>query len=72
LVLDLLREEVVEAPEPLVELPLPAAPLGSVFFLVLVFFEVVDASSEVACGDLAESAESAAGFFFFLAAVESL
>jgi hypothetical protein len=72
LVLDLLREEVAEAPELLVELPVAVASLESVFFLVLVFFELVEASSELACGDLAESAESAAGFFFFFAAVESL
>jgi hypothetical protein len=68
LVLDLLREEVVEAPEPLVELSVPAAP---VFLLDLVFFEVVEASPELVCVEFAASEESAAGFFFFLA-VESL
>jgi hypothetical protein len=72
LALDLLREEVAEAPEPLVELAAPAASFESVFFLVLVFLEVVDASSELACGDLAESADSATGFFFFFAGVEAL
>lgn len=68
LVLDLLREEVVEAPEPLVELSVPAAP---VFLLDLVFFEVLEASPELVCVEFAASEESAAGFFFFLA-VESL
>ena len=74
LVLDLLREEVAEAPEPLVVLPVPAASFESVFFLVLVFFEVVEVSPELACGGFADSVESAAGFFlfFFFAALESL
>jgi hypothetical protein len=72
-VLDLLREEVAEAPEPLVELPVPAASFESVFFLVLVFFEVVEVSPELACGAFVESVESAGVFFFFFfAAVESL
>lgn len=44
LVLDLLREEVVEAPEPLVELSVPAA---SVSLLDLVFFGVLEASPEL-------------------------
>jgi hypothetical protein len=45
-----------------------------VFFLVLVFFEVVEVSPELACGGFAESVESAAGFFFFFffVVVESL
>jgi len=72
LVLDLLREEVAEAPEPLAVLSVPAAWFESVFFLVLVFFEVVEVSPEFACGEFAESVESAAGFFFFLVVVESL
>ena len=74
LVLALLREEVAEAPEPLVELPVPAVSFESVFFLVLVFFEVLEVSPELACGSFAESVESAAVFmfFFFFAAVESL
>jgi len=73
LVLDLLREEVAEAPEPLAALSVPAASFESVFFLVLVFFEVVEASPELVCEVLAESVESTAGFFFFFfAAVESL
>jgi hypothetical protein len=72
LVLDLLREEVAEAPEPLVELSVPAAWFESVFLLVLDFFEVVEASPELACEELAESVESAAGFFFFFFVVESL
>jgi hypothetical protein len=42
--LDLLREEVVEAPEPLVELSVPAA---SVSLLDLVFFGVLEASPEL-------------------------
>jgi hypothetical protein len=71
LVLDLLREEAAEAPEPLVELPVPAASFESVFFLVLVFFEVVEVSPELACGAFVESVESV-GVFFFFAAVESL
>jgi len=72
LVGDLLREEVVEAPEPVVVLSVPAARFESLFFLVLVFFEVVDVSPELACGDFVESVESAAGFFFFFFAAESL
>ena len=73
LVLDLLREEVAEAPEPLAALSVPATSFESVFFLVLVFFEVVEVSPELACEDLVESVEPAAGFFFFFfAAVESL
>ena len=73
LVLDLLREEVAEVPEPLVELPVSAASFESVFFLVLVFFEVVEVSPELACGAFVESVESAGVFFsFFFAAVESL
>ncbi|HTC66556.1 MAG TPA: hypothetical protein VK685_05455 [Candidatus Acidoferrum sp.] len=72
LVLDLLREEASEAPELLVELSVPAASFESVFFLVLVFFEVVEVSPALAFGDFVESVESAAGFFFFFfAAVES-
>jgi len=72
LVLDLLREEVLDAPEPLaVSVPV-AAWFESVFFLVVAFFEVVEVSPELACVDFAESVESAAGFFFFFAAVESL
>jgi hypothetical protein len=73
LVLDLLREEVAEEPEALVELPVPAASFESVFFLVLVFFEVVEVSPELACGAFVESVESVGVFFFFFfAAVESL
>jgi hypothetical protein len=69
LVLDLL----VEAPELLAVLAVPAVWLESVFFLVLVFFEVVEVSPELACEDLVESVEPAAGVFFFVfAAVESL
>ncbi len=68
----LLREEVAEAPEPLVELAVPGASFESVFFLVVVFFEVVEVSPELSCEDFAESVESAAVFFFFFAAVESL
>jgi hypothetical protein len=71
-VLDLLREEVAEAPEALVDLSVPAAWSESVFFFVLVFFEVAEVSPEFACGELAESVESAAGFFFFFFVVESL
>jgi hypothetical protein len=72
LVLDLLREEVVDAPEPLaVSVPV-AAWFESVFFLVLAFFVEVEVSPELACVDFAESVESAAGFFFFFAAVPSL
>jgi len=70
--LDLLRKEASEAPELLVELSVPAASFESVFFLVLVFFEVVEVSPALASGDFVESVESAAGFFFFFfAAVES-
>jgi hypothetical protein len=72
LVLDLLREEVVEAPEPLVEVAVPAIWFESVFLLDLVFFGVAEASPELPCEELAESAESAAGFFFFFFAVESV
>src|ERR1700722_2967460 len=71
LVLDLLREAVVEAPEPL-EVSVPAAWFESVFLLDLVFFGVVEASPELACVEFAASEESAAGFFFFFFAVESL
>jgi hypothetical protein len=70
LVLDLPREEVVEAPA-LVELSVPAGWFESVFLLDLVFFGVVEASPELACGEFAASEESAAGFFFFFFAVES-
>ncbi|MDQ1407351.1 MAG: hypothetical protein QOG55_2980 [Acidobacteriaceae bacterium] len=49
LVLDLLREEVVEAPELVVELSVPAASFESIFFLDFVFFEVVEVSPELAC-----------------------
>jgi hypothetical protein len=69
LVLDLLREEVVEVPEPLAELSVPAV---SVFLLDLVFFEVVEASPELAWVEFAAPEESAAGFFFFFVVVESL
>ena len=72
LVLDLLREEVAETPEALVDLSVPAAWSESVFFFVLVFFEVAEVSPEFACGELAESVESAAGFFFVFFVVESL
>jgi hypothetical protein len=73
LVLDLLREEVPEAPELLVVLAVPAASFESLFFVVLVFFAVVEVSPELASDDFAASVESAAGFFFFfLVAVESL
>jgi len=44
LVLDLLREEVAEAPEPLVVVSVPAVSFESVFFVVLVFFAVVEVS----------------------------
>jgi hypothetical protein len=75
LVLDLLFEEVVEVPELLLVLSVPAAvSFESLFFLVVVFFEVVEVSPGLACGDFVESVESAAAgfFFFFFAAVESL
>lgn len=73
LVLDLLREAVPEVPDPLVERSVPAASLESAFFLVLVFFEVVEVSPELASEDFAVSVESTAGsFFFFFVAVESL
>ena len=73
LVLDLLREEVAEAPEPLVELAVSADWFESVFLLDLVFFGVVEASPELACVEFGASEESAAGFFFFFfAVVESL
>lgn len=52
----------------------PAALLDSVFFLVLVFFDVVDVWPEAAWGALV-SVDSVAGFFFFLvllATVDSL
>jgi hypothetical protein len=50
-----------------------AASFESLFFLVLVFFGVVEASPELVCEEFAESVESAAGFFFFFfATVESL
>jgi hypothetical protein len=57
---------------PVAELEVLPESFESVFFLVLVFFEVVEVSPELACGGFAESVESAAGFFFFFAAVESL
>jgi hypothetical protein len=69
LVLDSLREEVAEPPEPLVSVSVPAAWFESAFFLVLVFFEVLEVSLELGCGDVAESV---AGFFFFFVVVESL
>jgi hypothetical protein len=72
LVLDLLREEVVEEPEPLVELAVSAVWFESVFLLDLVFFGVVEASPELACVEFAASEESAAGFFFFFVVVESV
>jgi hypothetical protein len=74
LVLDLLFEEVAEVPEPLVVLLVPAVSFESLFFLVVVFSEVVEVSPGLACGDFVESVESAAAgfFFFFFAAVESL
>lgn len=74
LVLDLLREEVPEAPELLVALSVPADSFESVVFLVLVFFAVVEASPELASDDFAASVESAAVFFFFffVVAAESL
>jgi hypothetical protein len=73
LVSDLLREEVAEAPEPLVVLSVPAASFESAFVLALVFFEVVEVSPELACGAFVESVESVGVFFFFFfAAVESL
>jgi hypothetical protein len=72
LVLDFPREEVAEAPEPLVELSVPAAWFESVFLLDLVFFGVVEVSPELACVEFAASEESAAGFFFFFVVVESL
>jgi len=72
LVLDLLREEVVEAPEPLVALSVPAGWFESVFLLELVFFGTVEASPELAFVEFAVSEESAAGFFFLFFAVESL
>ena len=69
----MLRDEVAEAPEPLVELSAPVASFESAFFLALVFFEVVEVSPELACGEFAESVESEAGFFFFFfVVVESL
>jgi hypothetical protein len=74
LLLDLLREEVAEAPEPLVVLSVPAAWFEPAFFSLLVFLEVVEVSRESACGAFVASAESEAGFFFFFffSAVESL
>ena len=73
LVLDLLREEVPDAPVAFVELSVPVASFESVFFLVLVFVEVAEVSPALACGDFAGSVVSAAGFFFFFfVAVESL
>jgi hypothetical protein len=72
LVLDLLREEVVEAPEPLVVLSVPAGWFESVFLLDLVFFGTVEASPGLVFAEFAVSEESAAGFFFFFFAVESL
>ena len=49
----------------LVVLPEFAPAVGS-------FFGVVEASPELACVEFAESVESAAGFFFFFFAVESV
>jgi hypothetical protein len=72
LVLDLLPEVVLEAPEPLVALSVPAGWFESVFLLDLVFFGTVEASPELAFVEFAVSEESAAGFFFFFFAVESL
>jgi hypothetical protein len=72
LVLGLLRDEVVEVPEPLVELAVSAAWFESVFLLDLVSFGVVEPSPELACVEFAASEESAAGFFFFFVVVESL
>jgi len=72
LVLDLLPEVVLEAPEPLVELSVPAGWFESVFLVELVFFGTVEASPELAFVEFAVSEESVAGFFFFFFAVESL
>lgn len=74
LVLDFLREEAPEAAVPLAELSVPVTSFESVFFLVLVFFGVVEVSPALACGEFAESGLSATGFFFFFSflAVESL
>lgn len=74
LVLDLLREEVPDAPVALAELSVLAASFEAVSFLVLVFFEVVEVSPALACGNFVEFVVSAAGFFFFFffVAVESL
>jgi hypothetical protein len=72
LVLDLLCDAVPEAPGLLVVLSVPAASFESVFFLVLVFFEVVVLSPELASEDFAAAVEPAVGFFFFFfSAVES-
>jgi hypothetical protein len=49
LVLDLLREEVAEEPELLVELSVPAASLESDFLLDFVFFKVAEVSPELVC-----------------------
>lgn len=72
LLFDLLRDAVPEVPDPLVELSVSASSFESVFFLLLVFFEVVAVSPVLVWGDFAESVASAAGFFFFFVAVESL
>jgi hypothetical protein len=73
LVLDLLREEVLEPPDLFAALSVPAASFEPVFVLVVVFFEVVAFSPELASEDFAASVESAADFFFFFfVAVESL
>lgn len=69
-----LREEVAEELELLADASVPEASFESAFFLDLDFFAVVDVSPELACAELNESAESAAGFFFFFdfVVVESL
>jgi hypothetical protein len=70
----LLREEVAEELELLVDASVPEGSFESAFFLDLDFFGVVDVSPELACAELDASAESAAGFFFFFdfVVVESL
>jgi hypothetical protein len=71
---DFLREEVAEEPELLVPGSVPEASFELAFFLGLDFFAVADVSAELACPELEDSAESAAGFFFFFdgVVVESL
>jgi hypothetical protein len=71
---DFLREEVAEELELLLAVSVPEASFESAFFLDLDFLAVVDASPELACDELDEAAESAAGFFFFFdfVVVESL